>query len=184
LKTYQKIATWAGIVLSLLAVGIMFTIHWMMGVFATALVVFAYFWWKQMKETGDKYLKDLAKETGLAFKSGGLAFGNVYGTYNGYDFSISVTSDYNSDSGLLGFVLSDMFLESAIGVITGVENFTIVKLKHGKTVEPYAVDKRTFIDTHAIVYMPPVGGAEGLPSQSVHGLIRQMDRLVAIANKL
>ena len=48
--------------------------------FTTALVVFVYFWGKQMKKTGDKYLKDLAKETGLSFKSGGLAFGNVYGT--------------------------------------------------------------------------------------------------------
>ena len=185
MKTYQKIATWAGIVLSLIAVALMFTIHWIMGVFATALVIFAYFWWKKMKTTGDKYMKELAEKTGLTFKSGGLAYGNVYGLYKGYDVSISVTSDYNSDSGLLGFTMSRMFMNSAIGVVEGIENYTIVKLKHGKMVrEPYSVDKRTFVDTHAVVYFPPVAGVDGLPGQAVAGLIRQLDRLVAIANKL
>lgn len=185
MKTYQKIATWAGIILSLIAVVIMFTIHWIMGVFATALVIFAYFWWKKMKTTGDQYLKELAEKTGLTFKAGGLAYGNVYGIYKGYEVSISVTSDYNSDSGLLGFTMSRIFMDSAIGVVEGIENYTIVKLKHGKALaEPYSVDRRTFVDTHAVVYFPPVKGVDGLPGQGVPGLIRHMDRLVVIANKL
>ncbi len=181
----HKIFAYVGIALSIIGVAITYTLHWMLGLATTIIVIIAYLWWRNMKKEGDKYLAEFAKSTGLSYIQDNVVYGRIHGDYKGHEVSLTVTSDYNSDRGLMGFVLSDVFMQSAVGVVEGIENYTVLKLKHNKAVdEPYSVDKRTFVDKEVIAYFPPVGGPEGLPRISVISLREQLDRLVQIADEL
>jgi hypothetical protein len=184
MKTH-KIFAYIGIALSIIGVAITYTLHWMLGVATTIIVIVAFLWWRNMKKEGDKYLVDFAEATGLKYIQDNVVYGRVHGDYKGHEVSLTVTSDYNSDRGLMGFVLSDVFMQSAVGVVEGIENYTVLKLKHNKVIEnPYSVDKWTFVDRDVIAYFPPVGGPEGLPHISVLSLREQLDRLIKIADEL
>ena len=185
LKGYQKVATYIGVILSILSIGIMYSLHWLLGVFTALLVAGAYLWWRRMKTGGDRYLIELAERTGLTFTPDRIAYGSVHGVYRGYEVSVEVVSDYNSSTGLTGFVLTDELFDSPIGVVEGVEAVTVVKLRHGKEVQsPYKIDNMMYVDKNSIVYIPAAGGIDGLPAQSVDSLIKAIDRMVAEAGKI
>lgn len=184
MKTYQKIAVYSGVVLTIIGVMITWSLHWVLGLATTGIALFAYFWWKKMKTTGDSYLKELAEKTGLQFKPDNAAYGHITGNYKGYPISITVTNDYNSDMGLLGFVLSTTFMESPIGVQAGIENFTIVKIKHNKTVVPIQIDNSTYLDENVLVYRPPFVDISGLPQIPVNVFKTKLDIMVDVIEKI
>lgn len=185
MKGYQKAATYIGVILSIISIGLMSRLHWILGVFTAFLVAEAYLWWKRMKTEGDRYLIELAERTGLTFTPDRIAYGSVHGVYRGYEVSVEVVSDYNSSSGLTGFVLTDELFDSPIGVVEGVEAVTVVKLRHGKDVQsPYKIDNMMYVDKNYVVYIPAPGGINGLTDQSVNSLIKMIDRMVAEAGKI
>ncbi len=185
MKGYQKAATYIGVILSIISIGLMSRLHWILGVFTAFFIAEAYLWWKRMKIEGDRYLIELAERTGLTFTPDRIAYGIVHGVYRGYEVSVEVVSDYNSSTGLTGFVLTDELFDSPIGVVEGVEAVTVVKLRHGKEVQsPYKIDNMMYVDENYVVYIPTPGGTAGLPDQSVNSLIKVIDRMVAEAGKI
>jgi len=185
MSTSGKIFTWIGVILSIAGVAITWGLHWLLGLSTTIIVIAAYFYWKRLKTQGFGYLRDFADKTGLTYIEDSISYGEVEGTYHGYGVHVKVSSDYNSDLGLAGFVLTDVLFNSAIGVVEGISNLTVVSLVHGKHVdEPYRVDDRTFVGRKAILYTPPVGDASGLPSISPLALQQHLDELVKIADEI
>ena len=180
-----KIFTWIGVILSIIGVLITWSLHWLLGLSTTAIVIVAYFYWKRLKTQGSGYFRGFAEKTGLTYVEDSISYGEVKGTYKGYRVHIKVSSDYNSDLGLAGFVLTDVLFNSAVGVVEGITNFTVVSLEHGKNVsEPYRVDDRTFVGRKEILYTPPVRDVSGLPTLAPLALQQHLDKMVETADKI
>jgi hypothetical protein len=92
---------------------------------------------------------------------------------------VTVNRGYNSLRGIAGFALSTMILESAVGAVAGITNFTSVKIRHrGRVDTPYQLNDQVFVDKHLILFLPRSHEMTGLPRISAKSLIKRIDGII------
>jgi len=183
-KSSEKIASLIGFALVLIAVALMWLINIWLGAVCTVIVAAALIWYRRTLKGGNTYLEDLADLMGCSYEGGELGFGRVSGVYRGREIEVAVNKDYDSSKGLAGFALSNLLMESTIGALAGITNYTSVKILHGGLVEePYRLDQTSFVDRGLVLYLPP-SGAEGIPRLAVDEVVARINELVDLADGL
>jgi len=112
---------------------------------------------------------------GYTFERGGFGYGRVVGKWREHEIEVSVNKDYDSLRGLTGFIVNSRTMNSAVGVLAGITNFTSVKIKHNKPIRSLDLDKRTFLDDHLTLYLPECNRITGLPLLKPEDLVRNID---------
>jgi len=142
-------------------------------------------WYLKTKKRGDAYLMEIAKRTKCKFKGGEFGYGSVYGPYKGRKIEVSVNKTLDTGRSLAGFAISYSLLQSAVGAVAGIKNFTTVKVEHRARIEePYKMDERTFVDKQLILYLPESNEPTGLPKSSARSLVAKIDSLVEKAEEI
>ena len=180
MKGYEKIALFTGFALTIIGAGI----FWMMDVFLggvfTLFVIGVAVWYLRLKNKGNLYLKDVAVRLGCRFEGGGFAYGCVRGVFEEGEIEIRVCRDFNSLRGLGGFALSSVLLESAIGVLAGMRNFTCVKIRHcGRVKTLPHLRGRVFMDEETILYLPISNDMTGLPLLKAGALVLEIKKAIS-----
>ncbi len=179
MKYSEIIASYVGFSLVAVTILLLWLLNLSLGLAFTVFVGLVMAWYLRVKRKGDAYLREVAKRIKCKFQSGGLGYGRVIGFYKGYEVEISVNKDYDALKGLSGFILSEEILNSVIGVLAGIKNFTSIKVKHKAHVNvPFKLNRRTYIDKHLIVYLPFSDGVTGLPKCEVKSLIAKIDEII------
>jgi len=179
--------TWSFIGFSLVALSVvlLWFLNWMLGFAFTIFVAIVVVWYLKLKKRGNTYLMEVAKRTKCKFKGGGFGYGIVYGDYKGRKIEVSVDKTLDTGRSISGFAISYSLLESAVGAVAGIKNFTTVKVEHRASIEePYKIDGRTFVDKQFILYLPESNEATGLPKTSARSLVTKINRLVEKAKDL
>ncbi len=185
MRTGEEIAGYLGILLTIVAVALLWSLNWILGSVFSIFVLGVAVWYLKAKEQGDNYLKEVAKMTRCGFQRGGLGYGRVSGSYRGHTIEVSINKGYDSSSGLTGFTLSMTVLKSVTGVLAGIENFTSVTVEHKAIVEePFRLDDRIYVDKHLIRYLPPSNRTTGLPEIDARRLVAEIDRIVEKAKNI
>lgn len=179
MRVSEKIASFLGISLTVLATILLWWISFPLGLVFTIFVLAVIIWYLNTRNKGNLYLREVAKLIKCEFASGGLAYGEVTGSYKGRRIEIRVNKGYDSLRGFAGFILSSIALESAIGVLAGIRSFTSVKIEHRAIVEePFMLDDRTIVDRHLVLYLPPCHGISGIPVLSPESLVDEIDGIL------
>jgi len=185
MSVIENIAGYIGIFLVFVSVVLLWLVNWMLGLAFTVFVAAVASWYLRTKRKGDLYLREVARITGCEFQGGELGYGRVVGVYKGCRIEVCVNKGYDSLRGLAGFAVSTAVLDSAVGILAGIKNFTSVKVEHGAHVEePFKLDDRTYVDKHLILYLPPSNGISGLPKISVRSMKRKIDEIVKKAEQI
>ncbi len=151
----------------------------------TLFVAVVIIWYMQTKIRGDVYLKELANRTGCKFDSEKFGYGRVFGSYRGYEIEVSVNKDYCAQRGLSGFILTTVILNSVIGSVAGIRNFTSVKVRHKACLDkPFRLNDRTYVDGQFITNLPSSDKCTGLPICSVASLIERIDEMIEKAREI
>ncbi len=181
----ERIASYVGFSLIIVAVALFWFIDIFFGLFFTIFVAAVLIWYLKTKKKGDAYMKEVARITGCRFQSGGFGYGFVTGSYKGRDIEIKVNKDYNSLRGLAGFAISSTLLNSAAGVLAGIKNFTSVKVTHNAHVEePFKLAPRKYVDEHLILYLPASSEITGLPKLDAKSLVAEIDKIIKKAKQI
>ena len=178
---------WSFLGFSFVAIGtvLFWLLNWMLGFVFTIFVAVVVVWYLKMKKRGDAYLMEIAKRTKCKFKGGGFGYGSVYGPYKGRKIEVSVNKTLDTGRSLAGFAISYSLLQSAVGAVAGIKNFTTVKVEHRARIEePYKMDERTFVDKQLILYLPESNEPTGLPKSSARSLVAKIDSLVEKAEEI
>lgn len=178
---------WSFLGFSFVAIGtvLFWLLNWMLGFVFTIFVAIVAVWYLKMKKRGDAYLMEIAKRTKCKFKGGGFGYGSVYGRYKGRKIEVSVNKTLDTGRSLAGFAISYSTIQSAVGVVAGIKNFTAIKVEHRASVdETFKIDERTYVDKHLILYLPESNEATGLPKSSARSLIAKIDSLVEKAKEI
>jgi len=178
---------WSFLGFSLVAIGtvLFWLLNWMLGSVFTIFVAVVVVWYLKMKKRGDAYLMEIAKRTKCKFKGGGFGYGSVYGRYKGRKIEVSVDKTLDTGRSLAGFAISYSLLQSAVGAVAGIKNFTAVKVEHRARVEePCKMDERTYVDKNLLLYLPESNEATGLPKSSARSLVAKIDSLVEKAEEI
>jgi len=178
---------WSFLGFSLVAIGtvLFWLLNWMLGFVFTIFVAVVVVWYLKMKKRGDAYLMEIAKRTKCKFKGGGFGYGSVYGDYKGRKIEVTVGKTLDTGRSLAGFAISYSLLQSAVGAVAGIKNFTAVKVEHRARIEePYKMDERTYVDKNLLLYLPESNEATGLPKSSVRSLVAKIDELVKKAEEI
>jgi hypothetical protein len=180
-----KMAGYIGVLLTVIGVVLFWSLNWVLGLVFTVFVLAVAAWHLRMKREGNAYLKEVAGLAGCDFHEGELGYGRVTGTRGGHEIEITVNSDYDSLQGLGGFVISEAILDSAVGALARIKNFTSIKVKHGAEVEdPMYLDERTYIDGQVILFLPTSNKVTGLPELKPEFLLAKIDEIVEKAEEL
>jgi hypothetical protein len=175
----ERIASYVGFSLVIVAVALFWLLDIFFGMFFTIFVAAVIIWYLKTKKKGDTYMKEVASITGCKFQSGGFGYGFVTGSYKGHDIEIKVNKDYNSLRGIAGFAISSTLLNSAMGVLVGIRNFTSVKVKHDAHVEePFKLAPGMYVDEHLILYLPASSEITGLPKLDAKSLVADIDKII------
>ena len=178
---------WSFLGFSLVAIStvLFWLLSWMLGTVYTIFVAIVVVWYLKTKKQGDTYLMEIAKRTKCKFKGGGFGYGSVYGDYKGRKIEVTVDKTLDTGRSLAGFAISSSLLQSAVGVVAGIKNFTAIKVEHRASIEePYKIDDRTYIDKQFILYLPESNEVTGLPKGSARSLIAKINRLVEKAEEI
>jgi len=178
---------WSFLGFSLVAIGtvLFWLLNWMLGCVFTIFVAIVVVWYLKMKKRGDAYLMKIAERTKCKFKGGGFGYGSVHGDYKGRKIEVSVDKTLDTGRSLAGFAISYSLLQSAVGAVAGIKNFTIIKVEHRASVEkPFKIDDRTYVDKHLILYLPESNEATGLPKSSARSLVAKIDSLIKKAEEI
>jgi len=160
-------------------------LDWMFGLIFTVFVIIVMLWYLRTKRSGDVYLEEVAKRTQCKFKGGGFGYGSVYGDYRGHKIEITVDKTLDTGRSLTGLIISSSVLQSAVGGVAGMRNFTAVRVGHRARVEePYRIDDRTYVDKQLILYLPESNGATGLPKSSARSLVKKIDEIITKAEEI
>ena len=179
MKRLEKIASYFGLALVAFGVALLWLVDWILGLSFSLLTVAVLAWYLFTKNAGDNYLKKVAAKIGCNFKGDRLAFGSVYGQYRGRKIEISVEKSFDTDRGLAGLALSYMLTDSLVGVVSGITNFTSVKIEHRARVKkPYQLDSRTYVDKSLVLYLPKSSSLIGMPSMTPEELVQEIDRVI------
>ena len=130
-------------------------------------------------------MKEVARKIGGNFRSGGPGYGKVEGTYRGRRVEVHIKKSYNSGKGLTGLAVSYSLAQSMMGVLAGLENFTIVKVEHKARIEePRQIRDRIFLDKDSLIYLPESSSTTGLPKMKPKKLVENIEKLVLMVEKL
>ena len=78
-----------------------------------------------------------------------------------------------------------MTLDSVMGALAGIENFTTVIVEHKSLVkEPFKLDDRTYVDEHLMLYLPPSDRTTGLPEIDARRLVAEIDNVIKKAKQI
>ena len=175
----EKAFSYLGLFLVTIGTLLLWLLDLRFGFLFTVFVAIVMIWYIKTKKKGDIYLKRIAEITGCDFKSGGFGYGKVFGYYKGRKIEVSVNKTLDTNRSLAGFALSYSVLQSAIGSVAGIKNFTTIKVEHRASIrEPYKIDDRTYVDKNFLLYLPESNGASGLPKSDVKSLVAEIDRLI------
>jgi len=181
----ERVASYFGFSLVMIAVVLFWLLDWMLGSVFTVFVVAVMIWYLKTKKRGDDYLREVAERTGCNFKSGGFGYGSVFGDYKGRRIEVSVDKTLDAGRSLAGFAISYSVLQSAVGAVAGIKNFTIIKVEHRASVEePFKINDRTYVDKHLILYFPESNEVTGLPKSDVRSLIAKINELIKKAEEI
>lgn len=181
----EKIASLAGISLAIFGTFLLWLVNIFLGLIFTLFVLMVLIWYMKTKVEGNSYMKEVAKLITCDFIPGGLAYGRVIGIYRGHKLEIKVNKGYDSSKGLVGLGLSTIALNSVMGLLAGIENFTYVKINHEAVLdEPFSLDERTFVDSKTAVYLPPSNGFTGIPSIKPTCLVEKINEIIDTIEKM
>lgn len=176
---------YAGLFLTVIAVALLLSINMLLGVVTAGFVTLVLIWYLRNKQKGEVYLKELAEKLNGRLESEGLGYSRILASRKGRSIRISVVSGYNSIYGLAGLGISWLLLDSIVGILAGIENFTCIEIEHKVKVDkPFKINERVFADKHMIVYLPDSYSTTGLPKCSVKSLIEDIDKLIEKADRL
>ncbi len=183
--SFERMASYIGFSLIIVAVVLFWLLDIFFGLMFTIFVAAVIVWYLKTKKKGDAYMRKVANITGCGFQSGGFGYGFVAGSYKGHDIEIKVNKDYNSLRGIAGFAISSTLLNSAMGVLAGIRNFTSVKVKHNAHVEkPFKLAPRIYVDEHLILYLPASSEITGLPKLDAKSLVEEIDKIIKKAEQI
>jgi len=181
----ERVASYFGFSLVVIAVVLFWLLDWMLGSVFTVFAFIVMVWYLKMKRSGDAYLREVSERTKCNFKGGGFGYGSVYGDYKGRKIEVTVNKTLDADRSLAGFIISYAVLESAVGVVAGIKNFTAVKVEHRARIEePFQIDDRTCVDKNLILYLPESNEATGLPWKSARSLVAKINKLIKKAEEI
>jgi len=184
-KTIEDIAGFLGILLTMVAIVLLWRVNWILGFVFSVFVLGVAVWYLRTKKQGNSYLKEVAGMTQCKFQRGGLGYGRVSGSYRGHKIEVSLSRGYDSLRGLAGFTISMVTLDSVMGVLAGIENFTAVIVEHKSLVkEPFKLDDSTYVDEHLMLYFPPSDRTTGLPEIDAGRLVTQIDNIIRKAEQI
>ncbi len=181
----EKIATFAGSSLTLIAVVLLWYVDWTLGLLFTIFVVIVFAWCARLRTAGNYYLKQVAELTGCSFEGSGPSYGRVIGSYRGRQIEIGVSRGYDAARGLSGLSASLIAFDSVIGTLAGIKNFTVVKLGHKAHIaEPLRIGERIYVSKSEVLYIPPCDEVSGLPMVGVSSLVSEINRIIDMIEEL
>lgn len=184
MKLYEKIALAAGALFTIVGTTLFWLMDPFLGAIFTVFVGGVVIWYLKLKSKGNVYLKQVAKLMGCRFRSGGPAYGRVEGRFLDHEVDIRIRRGQDSGRTLGGFILSQALLDSTMGVLAGIRNYTRVTIKHQLDVEGvYELDRQTFYDENLLVYLPPCNEFTGLPLLDEVGLVNHLIAAIQMLHK-
>ncbi len=175
----EKIASLAGISLAIFCIILLWSISLLLGLIFSIFCLVVVAWYIRTKEKGNSYMREVAKLTGCSFIPGGLAYGKVLGIYRGHKLEVQVSKGYDPSKGLIGLGLSTIALNSVLGLLAGIRNFTYVKVEHKAVLdEPFSLDERTLVDRGIALYLPPCDGITGIPCANPSSLVEKINEIL------
>lgn len=179
MKTSEVIFLVIGIIGGLLGTALFWSIHWLFGLLFAIFIAGIIWWYLNLKKKGSDYLQSLAKRLKVNFVSGAAGYGRLTGKYKGRDIEISINHDYEAMRGVGGLALSTAFMDSSMGVLAGMENFTSVKISHSIPLdEPCEIGSDIHLDENVALFLPPSNAVTGLPAISVSQFVKKIDHVV------
>jgi len=181
----EKIATFAGSFLTLIAVALLWYVDWTLGLLFTIFVVIVFVWCMRLRTAGNYYLKQVAELIGCSFEGSGPSYGRVTGSYRGRQIEIGVNKGYDAARALSGLSASLIAFDSMIGTLAGIKNFTVVKLGHKAHItEPFRMEERVYVSKNEVLYIPPCDEVSGLPMVGTSSLVSEIDRIIDMIEEL
>ncbi len=121
---------------------------------------------------------------GCSSKHSKTAYGEVFGSYGERRIVIEVKGGYDAAFGLKGMLISIAALDSAVGSLIGLKNFTLVRVEHGAVVtHPLRLMEGAYVASREAFYVPPCKPS-GLPKISPKCLVSRIDRLLDAIEEL
>jgi len=171
--------------LLLIVTVLMFLINVYLGIVTFVIIAGSAFMYFQLKSKGSDVLKEIGKLAGLNFEKSNVSYGKLTGKIDSFEVEVKVERDFSLEKGIGGLVLSSIFLESAQGVLAGIENLTIVKVKHGKKVKkPGFYKENIWVDNEYAVGFVRSNSFTGLPADSPQEVARFINDVVKIAKQI
>ena len=184
-RVVREYVGYAGLLLTGFALIMLFSANLVLGLATALFVALVLAWYLRAKWRGEAYLKALAERMGGRLEGGRLGYGRVVAVRGGRRVEVSVNSGYDSARGLAGLGVSVVLLDSMMGVLAGIKNYTCVRVWHRARVEtPFRLGERTFVDKHSIIHFPYSHGTTGLPKCSVEALLAEIDEMIEKASYL
>ena len=175
----EKIASYFGLALIAFGIAFLWLINWILGLSFSLFTAAVLAWYLFTKKVGDDYLRKVAEKIGCTFEGDQLAFGSVYGRYRDRKIEISVAKSFNTSRGLAGLALSYILVDSLVGAVSGISNFTLVKIEHqARVTKPYQLDDRTYVAKSLVLYLPKSSSLTGIPSTTPEKFVLELDRLI------
>lgn len=185
MSTVERAASYVGFGLTFIGVILTWMINWILGFAFTIFVLIVLIWYRKTKKKGDTYLRKVANLLDCDFINDKFGYGRVIGSFNGHEIEISVNKDYDSLKGLTGFVISNWALDSAVGALAGIKNFTSIKIKHNLDIkEPIKLNNRVYLDDNLILWLPESNSATGLPKISARNTVIKIKEILNKAEKI
>ena len=100
MKTTEDIAGFLGILLTMVAVVLLWLVNWVLGFVFSIFVLGVTVWYLRTKKRGNSYLKEVAGITQCKFQRGGLGYGRVSGSYRGHRIEVASAKDTTHSEGL------------------------------------------------------------------------------------
>ncbi len=180
----HDVPTIAGLSLTIIGTLLLWNIHVFLGLSFSIFVIAVFSWYLMSKREGDLYLKRVAELLDCSFRHRRTAYGDVTGSYRKKRIVIEVKSSYDTSSGITGMIASISALDSMIGSLAGLENFTLVRIGHNAMItHPFKLMEGAYITSREVLYIPPCKSS-GLPKISPEHLVSKISDLLDVIEEL
>ena len=173
------VAGFIGILLTVFVIVLLFSVNLVFGSLFFLYVIIVVFMYLRLRRKGRRYLKELAQRTGLLFKGSLFGYGKLAGVYRGFEVEVSIESGYKPLRSLMGLSLSLLYLGSTLGVLAGLKNFTVVRIRHGMLVGMRVrLKSRLYIEDEFALYYPKSDGLTGLPKHDAKSFVAELNNVI------
>ncbi len=172
-----RVFTIIGVSLTFIALILLWSVDILLGVSMSIFILLTFVWYLKTRRRGNSYLKRVAELMGCPFKRGWAAYGRVSGSYRGRIVVVEVKSGYDPSAGLTGLLASLATIDSSIGAVAGLRNFTIVRMKHQIPIDhPIRLFKGAYAVHGEAFYIPPCE-TSGLPKITPSQMVSKIGEL-------